>query len=98
MAARKGPTANEMIRNGGIANFVRAVRYAARYSDLCSKQVPPKLLTLREYRDAAGVSKQHWFREQKAWRACVGSDVSILELVSEAGMKDRGWTEAERED
>jgi hypothetical protein len=96
MTGRHGPSASEMIRNGGLMNFRRALRHAARYSAQCSKA--GRLLTLAEYQSKQGLSRAQAFREQQAWRSCVGADVSVLDLVNEKALMQKGWTEDQRED
>lgn len=90
-------TAGGMILRGGLLNFRRSVRHAARYSAACSTTRPRRLLTLEEYQEVTGLSRAQAFREQQAWRACCG-DVTVLEAVSGAVLEDKGWTEDERED
>jgi hypothetical protein len=91
----KPPTAVEMIKAGGLRNYRRALKFVARYSHESTKA--GRLLTLKEYMAARGLSPAMAYKEQQAWRACVGPDVTLLEIVSEAAMKDKGWTEDQRE-
>ena len=95
MPRRKRMTASQMILNGGLLNFRHAVRHAARYGSACSAE--GRLLTLAEYQEVTGLSRAQAFREQKAWRACCGS-LSVLEVVSEEALRDKGFTEDEREE
>jgi len=95
MPRRKRLTANEMIRNGGYFNFRRAVKHASRYGSACS--VAGRLLTLQEYITVTGLSQAQAYREQQSWRACCGS-LSVLEVVSEDALADRGFTDGEREE
>jgi uncharacterized protein YjiS (DUF1127 family) len=95
MPRRKRITANEMIRNGGLMNFRRALRHAARYGTACREA--GHLLTLDEYRDWMGLSRSQAFREQQAWRACCG-ELSVLEVVSTEALESKGFTEDEREE
>jgi uncharacterized protein YjiS (DUF1127 family) len=95
MARRKRITANEMIRNGGLLNFRRAVRHASRYGRACREA--GQLLTLDEYRDWMGLSRSQAFREQAAWRACCG-DFSVVEVVSTEALESKGFTEEQREE
>jgi len=94
---RKKMTAHRMILNGGLLNFRRAVRHAARYGAACSMERPPRLLTLAEYWQVTGLSRAQAFREQQAWRACCGS-LSVVEVVSEEALRKKGFTEEQRED
>jgi hypothetical protein len=89
-------TAGEMVARGGFANFVRAVRFAARYSEACD--AVGHLCTLKEYQEARGMSRAMAFREQQAWRRCVGPDLEVLDVVSAAALDKKGWTEDERSD
>ncbi len=86
---------NEMIRNGGLFNFRRAVRFAARYGQACD--LAGRLLTIEEYGEFVGLSRSQAFREQASWRACCGK-VSVLEVVSAEALRSRGFSEAEREE
>lgn len=92
---KRGTKASSMIAKGGMANFVRAVRFAARYSHQCDKA--GRLLTLVEYQKASGLSRSMCFKEQKAWRRCFDENVGVLDVVSEAALEKKGWTEDERE-
>lgn len=93
---RKTLTAGEMIANGGLTNFVRAVRFAARYSEACDAL--GKLCTLEEYQACRGMSRSQAFREQRAWRACAGEGLTVLDVVSESALGHKGWTEEQRTD
>jgi hypothetical protein len=95
MPRRKRMTAAQMLLSGGYLNFRRAVRHAARYGAACS--VEGHLLTLDEYWALTGLSRSQAFREQAAWRACCGS-LSVLEVVSESALAEKGFTEQEREE
>lgn len=92
---RKRVTAGSMIGRGGLTKFAQAVRFAARYSEACDGL--GRLCTLEEYRLFRGMSSAQVFREQKAWRDCVGPELSVLEVISEAALKKKGWTEEQRE-
>lgn len=92
---RKRMTANQMILAGGVLNFRRAVRYAARYGTACALE--KRLLTLEEYQDVTGISRAQAFKDRAAWRACCG-DYSVLEVVSAEALGKRGFTELEREE
>lgn len=96
MTERHGPTAAQMIESGGMTNFVRAIRFASRYSAACKKSKLARPLTLKEYMEEAGVSRAHAFKEQVAWRACVGES-NILEVLATAAILKAGWTEDQRE-
>jgi len=98
MTARKPQkvTAGTMIANGGLTNFVRAVRFAARYGE--AVEALGKLCTLEEYRVFRGMSPAQSFKEQQAWRRCVGRDVSVLDVVSDAALAKKGFTEQQRVD
>ena len=86
-----------MIERGGLVNFFRAVRYAARYSEVAD--VLGHLPTLYEYQEARGMSRSQAFREQRAWRACVGRDgPSLVEFLPVEAFAKKGWTESERMD
>jgi hypothetical protein len=87
-------TAGSMIANGGLTNFVRAVRFAARYSEACDGL--GKLCSLDEYREFRGMSQAQAYREQRAWRRCVGKDLTVLDVISKAALRQKGWTEDER--
>jgi hypothetical protein len=95
MPRRKKMTANEMIRNGGMGNFRRAVRHAARYGKACRET--GRLLDLQEYIEASGLSQAQAYREQAAWRSCCG-ELSVLEVVSSDALEAKGFTDAQRED
>lgn len=92
---RKKMTAHRMILNGGVLNFRRAIRHAARFGAACSME--GRLLTLVEYQDVTGLSRAQAYREQQAWRACCG-ELSVLEVVSEEALRQKGFTEEEREE
>lgn len=96
MARRRTLTAKEMIERGGYANFIRAVRFSARYSGVA--QELGHLPTLIEYQQARGMSVAQAYREQKAWRDCVGDDTTLLETIADKTIADGGWSEADRED
>ncbi len=93
----KGPkvTAATMILAGGFLNFRRSVRYAARYGHACGALGRPP--NLEEYRLFHGMSLSQAYREQAAWRACVG-DLLIYDLVNKDAWADKGFTEQQRED
>jgi len=95
MPRRKRVTANEMIRNGGLINFTKAVAYAAQYGTACSEA--GRLLTPDEYGEWVGLSRSQAYRQQRAWRACV-PDHSVLEVVSEEALTARGFSEDQREE
>jgi hypothetical protein len=84
-----------MILNGGLVNFRRAIRHAARYGAACS--AGPRLLTVKEYIAASGLSQAQAYRELAAWRACCG-DLTVLEVVSSDALVAKGFTEEEREE
>jgi hypothetical protein len=74
-----------MIEAGGLINFVRAVRFAARYGAACrdakkAGEISP--LTITEYAKRVGMTRDHCYREQRAWRSCCG-DVNVLEVIAE---------------
>lgn len=95
MPRRKRITANEMIRSGGLLNFRRAVRHAARYGKACGEA--GRLLGVEEYAEWVGLSRSQAFREQAAWRACCG-DYSVVEVVSTEALASKGFTEEQREE
>ena len=90
---RKKITAGSMIRRGGMTNFARAIRFAARYGE--AVDALGSLCTLQEYRDFRGMSEAQMWRELRAWRACV-PDYTILEVLSEMALKKKGLTEEDR--
>lgn len=92
--SRRGPSAAEMIVNGGFLNFNRAVRFAARYGAECRKA--GDVLTITEYAKAVGLSREHCYREQQAWRRCVGN-VNVMEVISEEALASKGLTEDQRD-
>lgn len=92
---RKKMTAHRMILNGGLLDFRRSVRHAARFGAACAME--GRLLSLPEYWEVTGLSRAQAFREQQAWRACCG-DLSVLEVVSEKALRQKGFTEAQREE
>jgi hypothetical protein len=91
---RHGPTRAEMIEAGGFLNFVRAVRFASRYGVECRKA--GRILSMVDYAEARGMNKSQAFREQQAWRKCVGN-VSVFEVLSEGVLSKHGYTEDQRE-
>jgi len=93
---RRGPSAQQMIEAGGFWNFVRAIRFASRYGALCKQE--GDLLTMREYAAKAGLSNTHAFREQQAWRACVGRELTVLDVLSEEVLAKHGYTETQRQE
>jgi hypothetical protein len=95
MARTKRVTAGEMIVSGGLLNFTRAVRHASRYG--LAAEALGHLPDLDEYREFIGISRAQAFREQQAWRRCVG-DLGVLDVVSEEALASRGFTEQEREE
>ena len=95
MPRRKKMTVNEMIRNGGLLNFKRSLRYAARFGEACEILGRPP--TLSEYREIHGLSRAQGFRDQSAWRKCVPG-LSVLEVVSDGALASRGLGEEDRED
>jgi len=92
--ARRGPTAVEMIVNGGFLNFNRAVRFAARYGAECRKA--GDVLTITEYAKKVGMTREHCYREQRAWRQCVGN-LNVMEVINEEALAAKGLTEDQRE-
>jgi hypothetical protein len=91
---RRGPSATEMIVKGGFLNFNRAVRFAARYGAECRKA--GDVLTITEYAKAVGMTRAHCYREQQAWRKCVGN-FTVQEILSEEALAGKGLTEDQRE-
>lgn len=100
MARTRKITAYEMILNGGLVNFRRAVRHAARYGTACSalREELGRLPTLQEYWEFEGLSRAQAFREQQAWQRCVGKELSVLDVVSEDALAAKGFSEEQRED
>lgn len=90
---RKTVTAGSMIRRGGMTNFVRAVRFAARYGE--AVDALGSLCTLEQYREFRGMSQAQAYKEQVAWRRCV-PDRSVVEVLSEVSLKEKGLTEDDR--
>jgi hypothetical protein len=92
---RKKVTAHSMILSGGVLNFRRAVRHAARFGAACSEA--GRLLTFAEYVDRGWVSRAQAYKDLAAWRACCG-ELSVLDVVSSDALDSRGFTEEEREE
>lgn len=95
MTSRRGPSAAQMIEAGGMTNFARAIRFASRYSLAC-KKAGKGPLTMQEYIKWSGISRAHAYKEQVAWRACVGES-NILEVLAHEAVVKAGWTEDQRE-
>lgn len=98
MAEKAKVTAAEMVRNGGLTNFRRAVRFAARYGQATSALAPKlgRAPTINEYRDWYGMSEAQAFKEQAAWRRCMGDGRTVLDVVSEEAWAKKGLTEEQR--
>lgn len=97
---RKKVTASSMILRGGLMNFRRSLRFASRYGlavDALHDELG-RLPTLSEYQDFMGLSRAQAFREQQAWRKCVGPDLGVLDVLSAEALANKGVTEDERED
>lgn len=97
MAQRKKMTASRMILNGGVLNFRRAIRHAARFGAECRAADPPRLLTMPEYIEASGMSRAGAYKALTAWKACCG-DLSVLDVVSLEALQSSGFTDDEREE
>lgn len=92
---RRRVTVSEMLVRGGYRHFRAALRYAARVGQYV--EVHRSAPDIKQYQAFHGLSQAQAYRDWRGWKRCV-PDYSVLEVVSDAALRNRGLTDEDRED
>lgn len=93
---RRKVSLGRMIVAGGWHSTRVALRYASRYGLAC--EALGHAPSIAEYQEFHGLSRAQAYKDWKAWKSCVGEDLSVLDVVSDKALGIRGLSEADRED